>query len=198
MQWNLARFAETLLPLLHADRQASVAQATEAIEAFSEAFHTAYLGGLARKIGLAAERDGDGALVQALLSAMEAGQADFTLTFRRLCSAAASPAADEGVRELFVDPTAFDTWAGRWRARLAQEDAPPQAIATAMRAVNPARIPRNHKVEDALTAAVRAQDFAPFERMLVALSEPFEERPDCAEYDLPGPAMPGYRTFCGT
>jgi uncharacterized protein YdiU (UPF0061 family) len=198
MQWNLARFAETLLPLLHADRQASVAQATEAIEAFSEAFHTAYLGGLARKIGLAAERDGDGALVQALLSAMEAGQADFTLTFRRLCSAAASPAADEGVRELFVDPTAFDAWAGRWRARLAQEDAPPQAIATAMRAVNPARIPRNHKVEDALTAAVRAQDFAPFERMLVALSEPFEERPDCAEYDLPGPAMPGYRTFCGT
>ena len=198
MQWNLTRLAETLLPLLHADEQTAVAQATEAIEAFSVAFRTAYLDGLARKLGLAPAREGDGALGQDLLVAMAANQADFTLTFRRLCDAAANPAADAGVRELFVDPTAYDAWAPRWRAALARQGAAPAAVAAAMRAVNPARIPRNHMVEAALAAAVQAHDFAPFERMLAALAEPFADRPEFADYERPGPPMPGYRTFCGT
>src|SRR5215210_2631081 len=136
--WNLTRLAETLLPLLSEDQDQAVAQAQEALSGFAPRFEAAYHGGIRRKLGLLTEREEDFMLAEDLLRAMAENQADFTLTFRRLCDAAESPAADEPVRDLFVDPTAFDRWAARWRERLCQEPQDGVARRAAMHAVNPA------------------------------------------------------------
>ena len=99
--------------------------------------------------------------------------ADFTLTFRRLCEAAASPDGDAGVRSLFTDPTAYDGWAEPWRRRLADDGTvAPQERMSVMRAANPAVIPRNHLVEEAISAAVNNSDFAPFEELIAVLARP--------------------------
>ena len=128
---------------------------------------------------------------------MADSKADFTLTFRGL-SEAADGGDIERVRELFVNPTVIDPWASRWRARVAAEGRDPSATAAAMRAVNPAYIPRNFHVEAALEAAVERGDLAPFEVLLAVLSLPFEEQPGCERYKAsPEPNTP-YRTFCGT
>ena len=119
--WNLTRFAETLLPLLAEDEDQAVAAAKESLGSFAPRFQAAYLGGLQRKIGLATDREGDAALAQDLLERMAKNGADFTLTFRRLCDAAAGPEGDAAVRALFADPTAYDAWAVRWRRRLTEE-----------------------------------------------------------------------------
>ena len=144
--WNLTRLAECLLPLFSDDKDKAIEQAQFILGEFAEKFTAAYQAGLRRKIGLFTARDGDEALVQDLLDAMAKNQADFTLTFRRLSDAAAD-ADDDSVSAQFTDPAAFDEWAARWRQRLADE---PQSAAerqAAMRAVNPAFIPRNHRVE---------------------------------------------------
>jgi uncharacterized protein YdiU (UPF0061 family) len=138
-------------------------------------------------------------LAEDLLKRMAVNRADFTLTFRRLCDAAASPDGDAGVRSLFVDPGAFDVWATGWRKRLDQEPEEVQARAVAMRSVNPAFIPRNHLVEAALTAASLRQDFQPFEELLDAVSRPYEERPGLERYAIPArPEESVLQTFCGT
>src|SRR5580658_690218 len=137
--WNLTRLAEALLPVLEheaGNEEAALASAKEALGAFGAQFEAAYNAGLRRKLGLFTEREGDGALVQDLLTRMAANQADFTLTFRRLCDAVAGPEGDEGVRTLFVDPGAYDTWAAGWRRRLGEEVAPERAAA--MRRASPA------------------------------------------------------------
>ena len=197
--WNLARLAETLLPLLAEDQDKGVEIAQEALAAFSPCFEAAYFGGLRRKIGLASEQEGDTTLVNDLLKAMADNAADFTLTFRRLCDSALDPTADATVRTLFTDPTAFDIWASRWRWRLGEESADPASIRDAMRAVNPAYIPRNHLVEAALNAAIERDDFAPFEQLIEVLAQPFEERPGFERYTLPPePEERVLQTFCGT
>ena len=197
--WNLTRFAETLLPLLNDDQAAAIATAQGALGEFSELFDAAYDGGLRRKLGLFTARSDDPALAQDLLTAMSKNQADFTLTFRRLGDAALDPARDADVRALFTDPSAFDAWAASWRARLADE---PQDAATrhaAMQAVNPAFIPRNHRIEAVIQAAVTNDDFAPFRELLTVLARPFDDQPALAAYA--DPPLPGERvseTFCGT
>jgi uncharacterized protein YdiU (UPF0061 family) len=197
--WNLARLAETLLPLLADNEDAAVEAAKESLAGFSPIFEAAYFGGLRRKIGLATERDGDTALVNDLLKLMADNAADFTLTFRRLSDAAADPAADAQVRALFNDPAAFDPWASRWRWRLGDEAGAPAAIRDAMRLVNPAFIPRNHMVEAALKAAIERDDFAPFEELIQVLSRPFEDQPGFERYSVPaGPEERVLQTFCGT
>jgi serine/tyrosine/threonine adenylyltransferase len=201
--WNLTRLAETLLPLLSDDETAAVAEAEAALAEYGPRFETAYHGGLNRKLGLGAVREGDPELAGDLLKRMAENQADFTLTFRALCAAAEGPAADTAVRDLFVDPTAFDDWAGRWRARLSEQasgDARgPAETAAAMRAVNPAFIPRNHRVEAMIEAAVERSDFGPFEELLTVLSRPYQDQPDHARYaEAPEGGGVGYRTFCGT
>jgi uncharacterized protein YdiU (UPF0061 family) len=197
--WNLARLAETLLPLLADEQDKAIEVAQEALAAFSPAFEAAYFGGLRRKIGLASEHDGDVTLVNDLLKAMAENNADFTLTFRRLCDAAADPAADAAVRSQFADPAAYDLWAARWRWRMGEEAAEPASIAAAMRAVNPIYIPRNHLVEAALNAAIDSGDFAPFEQMLEVLALPFVERVGFERYTLPPePEERVLQTFCGT
>ena len=191
--WNLARLAETLLPLLHDDEDQSVEVAKDILGRFSETFEPAYYGGLGRKIGLSSIRDGDTALVNDLLKLMVENTADFTLTFRKLCDGEAV------AREEFTDPTGFDQWAARWRWRQGDEAADPATIRAAMRAVNPAFIPRNHLVEAALNAAIERGDFAPFEELLTVLSHPFDDQPGFERYALPPlPDQRVLRTFCGT
>lgn len=197
--WNLTRLAETLLPLLAPDETEAVAEAEAALAGYAPCFEAAYHGGLNAKLGLTGIRDSDPALAGDLLKRMAENQADFTRTFRSLCAAAEQPEADTALRDLFVDPTAYDAWASRWRARLAQEDRDPAAAATAMRQVNPAFIPRNHRVEEMIEAAVERDDFAPFEAFLAVLSRPYDDQPASAPYaEPPEGGGVGYRTFCGT
>jgi uncharacterized protein YdiU (UPF0061 family) len=194
--WNLARFAETLLPLFSGDDDQALAQANESLQKFSGLFADAWFSGLRRKLGLSDAQPEDEKLAQDLLNAMAANSADFTLTFRKLCDAAADPAANRAVRSQFLDPTAYDDWAVRWRQRLGGD---PAARRAAMQAVNPAYIPRNHRVEAALSAATSDGDFQPFEELLAVLSRPFEERPEFAAYaEPPLEDERVLRTFCGT
>ena len=153
--------------------------------------------GLRKKVGLFTERDGDEALIQDLLDAMAKNQADFTLTFRRLADAAGD-AEDDSVRAQFTDPAAFDEWAVRWRQRVADEPQSATERQAAMRAVNPVFIPRNHRVEAVIAAAVN-NDYAPFEELLTVLSKPFEDQPAYAAYaEPPLPEQRVLQTFCGT
>jgi uncharacterized protein YdiU (UPF0061 family) len=151
------------------------------------------------KLGLFTARDGDRILAQDLLDAMAKGQADFTLTFRRLSDAAADPTDDNDVRQLFADPALYDEWAARWRQRISEEPQDPAARRAAMRSVNPAFIPRNHRVEAMIEAAVKRDDFALFEELLTVLSSPYEDQPGYAGYtDPPEPHQRVLQTFCGT
>jgi uncharacterized protein YdiU (UPF0061 family) len=197
--WNLTRLAECLLPLFCDDQEQAIAEAQLALGEFAEVFTTAYQTGLRNKLGLFTAQDGDPALVQDLLDAMAKNQADFTLTFRRLSDAALDPAVDTEVRQLFADPAAFDEWAQRWRQRTREEPQSSAERQAAMRAVNPAFIPRNHRVEAVIEAAVNRDDFTLFEELLTVLSKPFEDQPAYAAYaDAPEPHQCVLRTFCGT
>ena len=200
--WNLTRLAEALLPVLEQEEgnaEAAVASANEALAAFAPQFEIAHSAGLRRKLGLFTERAGDEALAQDLLDRMAANRADFTLTFRRLSAAAAGPEGDEGVRALFADPAAYDSWAVGWRGRLQEEFISGQERAAAMRMASPAFIPRNHRVEAALSAAAEQQDFQPFEELLDVVSRPYEDRPELEAYATPAlPEQCVLQTFCGT
>jgi len=200
--WNLARLAEALLSILAQEtgsEEAALAAANEALSAFEPQYQAARMAGLRRKLGLCTEREGDVALAEDLLQRMATNRADFTLTFRRLCDAAASPEADAGVRRLFADPGAYDGWAAGWRRRLDEEPKDVQARSALMRSVNPAVIPRNHLVEAALDAASRRQNFQPFEELLDAVSRPYEERPELERLTIPArPEEAVLQTFCGT
>jgi uncharacterized protein YdiU (UPF0061 family) len=202
MLWNLTRLAEALLPILAEEagsEEAALGAANEALAGFGPQFEAAHSAGLRRKLGLFTEREGDAELIEDLLERMAAQRADFTLTFRKLCDAAVGPEGDEGLRALFADPGAYDTWAYRWRQRLKEEPGSDEARAAAMRAVNPAFIPRNHLVEAALEAAVWRQDYQPFEDLLDVVSHPYEDRPGLERYAAPArPEQVVSRTFCGT
>lgn len=195
-QWNVARLAECLLPLLGSDDDAAMQAAKDSLAAFAPAFQTAYDDVLQAKIGLATRQDGDDALVRDLLQLMAEDGADFTRTFRALCSAADK---DDGVMDEFVRRDAAQAWLGRWRDRLRAEAAAPESRAAAMRNVNPAVIPRNHRIEEVIHAAVERQDFAPFETLMTVLSMPFVDDPAYAAYQqAPIEAEKVRQTFCGT
>jgi len=201
-RWNLLRLAETLLPLLvqeEGDEAAALASANESLAAFAPRFEAAHLAGLRRKMGLVAEHQEDAALAQSLLDAMAANQADFTLTFRRLCDAAVSSEHDAPVRSLFAKPTAYDTWAAAWRLRLSKEPLTPNQRRISMRAANPAFIPRNHLVQAVIDAAVLRQDFHPFEELLDVVTHPWEDRSGLERFTAPArPEEAVQQTFCGT
>jgi uncharacterized protein YdiU (UPF0061 family) len=197
--WNLTRLAECLLPLFSDDQEKAISEAQTALGGFADAFNAAYKAGLRAKLGLFAEHDGDQALAQDLLDAMARNQADFTLTFRRLSDAALDPDRDGEVRQLFAEPAAYDEWAARWSKRLDAEPQNPAERQAAMRSVNPAFIPRNHRVEAVIDAAVIRDDFAPFEELLTVLSKPYEDQPAFARYmEAPEPHQRVLQTFCGT
>jgi len=189
--WNLARLAECLLPLFDDDQDAALAQANESLQAYGEIFGKAYLAVLRRKFGLFTEQDGDGELAQSFMKLLMDNGTDYTLAFRHLSNGTA--------RGLFEEPAAFDAWDATYRDRLAQEPQDEAARRAAMQAVNPVYIPRNHKVEAALAAAIQEDDFAPFEELLVVLAKPFEERPGFESYaNPPSGDSKNYRTYCGT
>jgi len=200
--WNLTRLAETLLPLLQKEEggeEAATASAWAALENFGPKFEAVQAAGLRRKLGLFTERKGDAALAQDLMDRMAIDRADFTLTFRRLSDAVAGPGGEAGVRTLFADPGSFDTWAIAWRNRLKEEDVPAQERAASMRLANPAFIPRNHRVEAVISAAVLRQDFQPFEELLAVVSQPYEDRRQFEQYAMPAlPEECVSQTFCGT
>jgi serine/tyrosine/threonine adenylyltransferase len=198
-QWNLASFVQTLLPLLDPEPARALERAKAWLGALPALFAQYWLAGMRGKLGLSNAEDGDLQLAEALLDAMYRNNADFTLTFRRLCDAAADAQADTGARALFSNPQAYDEWAARWRARLSREARQPHERARDMRGHNPAFIPRNHRVEQALEAAVERDDLAPFSELLQVLSRPYEEQPAFAAYaEPPEPGQRVMQTFCGT
>src|SRR5262249_45381878 len=196
-QWNLARFGETLLSLIDADRNRAIACASEVVNGFPEQYERHWLKGMRAKLGLVNEEEADLNLAAGFLTAMEGKKVDYTLAFRYLAEAALG--REEPLRVLFADPSAYDIWSGHWRARFSRETVAPLVRAQAMRRVNPAFIPRNHRVEEALSAAVERGDYAPFETLLSILSRPFDDQPEFADFAEPAPEGQGcYRTFCGT
>jgi uncharacterized protein YdiU (UPF0061 family) len=204
--WNLARLAEAMLPLLAAeqndDQELAVQKAMEILEVFQQRYEHYWLRGMRRKLGLTREESDDLALAQDFLKGMEGQGVDFTQAFRRLADAAeALDASREGwLRKLYADDAALNGWLPRWRTRINSEALAPVERAQAMRAVNPVYIPRNHRVEEALAAAVDLGDYAPFEKLLTVLQQPFVEKMEFAAYAEPAPAgeSAGYQTFCGT
>jgi uncharacterized protein YdiU (UPF0061 family) len=189
-EWNLARLAEALLPLFHEDQERAVAFAVDSLRAFRRQYDAAYSAGMQTKLGLPAGLDNTVTtpLIDELVLRLQENHVDFTSFFRKLGAAAGGDV--EPARNLFADLAAFDSWSARWRALHPDADA--------MARVNPAYIPRNHLVEEALEAAT-AGDLDPLERVLYALGSPYDERPGLERYTQPAPAGFGaYRTFCGT
>jgi uncharacterized protein YdiU (UPF0061 family) len=178
--WNLARLAETLVPLLDPAQEKAIEIANDRLTAIAPRYRAEWLAVMRRKLGLQGEDEGDAALADDLMTAMEG--ADWTLTFRRLADEAA-------LRPLFDDVSKLEAWLPRWRARAGE------GAAERLSRANPAVIPRNHKVEEALTAATGG-DMAPFHALLAAIQHPFTE---AEPYMLPAPTGFGqYVTFCGT
>ena len=195
-QWNLARLAETLLPLIDADTDAAVAAATGALRPFPGRFREYWAEGMRAKLGLTDDRREEGALIDDLLTLLHAQRVDYTSFFRALSASVLGDAAR--ARSLFDEPAALDAWSERWRVRLPSQPTDLAATAAAMDRVNPLYVPRNHQVEEALGAATDG-DLGPFQRLHEVLAQPFVERPGLEQYAAPAPASFGaYRTFCGT
>jgi uncharacterized protein YdiU (UPF0061 family) len=191
-QWNLARFAESLLSRIEDDPEAAIPAATEVVSSFGERFTRHRSAGLHAKLGLTGEHR---ELAEELVTLMADQKPDHTRFFRGLSSAARGDASP--VLDLVVDRDAVDAWLARWRAALESQERPVAGSADAMDRVNPVYIPRNHHVEAALDAAV-AGDHAPFHRLVEVVSRPFEERAGLEEYAKGDPSATGYVTYCGT
>ncbi len=202
-QWNLARLAETLLPLVDENQEAAVEQATATLKTFTTHFDEAFLGVMRAKIGLATEAAGDLALVMELLSRLAGSSVDYTIFFRRLCGGAESEKANaKTIAAMFEHEGAFFEWAERWHARLASEGCAGGVDAArmeSMRKVNPAYIPRNHRLEEAIVAASEKDDFGPFEALVRVLARPYEEQVG-EEWLAEAPKVEERvrATFCGT
>ncbi len=195
-QWNLARLAETLLPLIHDEPETAIAAATDVLQSFPDRYDEYWGRGMGAKLGLADGGREDSALSEDLLALLHAQRVDFTSCFRALSSAVLGDGAP--ARSLFAEPSAFDAWSDRWRAQLSSQASDLRVIAEAMDRVNPLYIPRNHLVEEALAAAT-VGDLRPFRRLLDVLAQPFDERCGLESYAAPAPSSFGaYRTFCGT
>jgi uncharacterized protein YdiU (UPF0061 family) len=190
--WNLARFAETLLPLLHVNEEQAVKLAEDAISDFNELYHRNWLSGMRAKLGIFNEEPEDESLFEDLLSMMQKHRADFTNTFRSLTF-------DKPEDTVLFGTTAFTQWHELWQTRLRRQQEPKASSHQLMRNSNPALIPRNHRVEAAIEAAVNNGDYNVMERLLDVLSRPYAHSPDHADYStLPALSSSPYRTFCGT
>lgn len=207
-QWNLARFAETLLPLLDEDEHRAVEKAQEAITAFATSYRRRWLDGMRAKLGLAEAEEADRELVESLLALMERHEADYTNTFRALTVERNAPSlvtngaakgkdeADAGTETLFAAPD-FSAWRERWLAR-AQQESDGKAAGRLMVRANPAIIPRNHRVEEALEAAEQG-DLSVVKRLMRVLDAPFAYESTPVEFvEIPAPSSPAYVTYCGT
>jgi uncharacterized protein YdiU (UPF0061 family) len=191
-QWNLARLAEAMLPLFGDDRERAVERATASLERFAERFEQHWLSGMRAKLGLFTNEPDDAALVTDLLAWMQRSAADFTNTFRTLSDVAGVDAIENG------DP-AFRAWSSRWQSRRARQPQSPVDAEALMRRHNPAFIPRNHKVEEALEAATEAHDFSMMERLMDVLGRPYDYAADRPDFSAPAQKSAArYLTYCGT
>ncbi|ENQ3107455.1 YdiU family protein [Bacillus cereus] len=190
--WNLARFAETLLPLLHSDYAKAMEMAQNAILNFNELYHSNWLTGMRAKLGIFSEEEQDKLLFEELFTIMEKYRADYTNTFRALTF--------DKLRDMnLFETTEFAEWHVKWQERLGRQEESKASSQLLMRKSNPAIIPRNHRVEEALEAAVEHEDYSVMERLLNVLSNPYEYSKEQDEYaTLPAPSSCPYRTFCGT
>lgn len=190
--WNLARLAEALLPLLHDEEEQAVKVAETVLSEFNVHFERHYLSGMRAKLGLFGEEEGDEALRLDLLKLMEQHRADYTNTFRALTLGKPEASSLHGIAE-------FDEWLTKWQARLGRQKETGEASRDLMRRSNPAVIPRNHRVEEALEAATKRSDYAVMEQLLRALADPYAYSPEQEAYALlPQSCDLPYRTFCGT
>jgi uncharacterized protein YdiU (UPF0061 family) len=194
-QWNLARFAETLLPLIDVDEKRAIESASEAIGAFTPEFEHHWLNGMRAKLGLTTADSRDLELIQRLLEIMQRTEADFTNTFRGLCFLI----EPSEVTQLCGGDRQFAAWLSDWRLRRSIEPLTPAGCATLMRSVNPKYIPRNHRIEQLIAAAAEHDDFSRFETLLNILTRPYDEQPEAEEYVAePHPEERVAHTFCGT
>jgi len=190
--WNLTRFAETLLPLLDVNQAQAVKLAQDSISDFSELYHCNWLAGMRAKLGIFNQEIQDEFLIEGLLSLMQKYRADYTNTFRALTFDTPEDTVLFGITE-------FAQWHELWQARLGRQQEPKAASHQLMRNSNPALIPRNHRVEAALEAAVKQGDYSVMEQLLDVLSSPYAHSPEQADYStLPALSTCPYRTFCGT
>jgi serine/tyrosine/threonine adenylyltransferase len=190
--WNLARFAETLLPLLHINQEQAVKLAQDALSEFTGLFHDNWLSGMRAKLGIFNEEKQDEALVEGLLGMMKKYRADYTNTFRVLTF-------DTPDETVLFGTTEFSEWHERWQARLGRQQESKDCSQQLMQNSNPALIPRNHRVEAALEAAEKQKDYSVMEQLLDVLARPYEHSTEQSDYStLPEPSTRPYRTFCGT
>jgi uncharacterized protein YdiU (UPF0061 family) len=189
--WNLTRLAEAMLPLFDADRDSAIERATRSLERFPELFDRYWLDGMRSKLGLFTREPDDKALADDLLAWMTRQSADFTNTFRivsrAVVAAGATPADSE-----------FGSWYRRLEARRSRQPQSASQAEDLMRRHNPAVIPRNHLVEEALRAATEDRDFSVMERLLDVLATPYDHKRDLPMFNTPGQNDRSYRTFCGT
>ncbi len=193
-QWNLARLAEAMLPLFDRDVDRAVAHATAALDRFPDLFERHWLDGMRGKLGLFTQEEGDKALVDDLLTWMQRQSADFTNTFRSLTNGRQIGDSTNADPEL-------EAWHHRLAARRERQPQSPAEAESLMRRHNPAFIPRNHNVEEALEAATSADDYSVMERLLDVLATPYDHARDLPKFSTPGTPRSGdqsYRTFCGT
>ncbi|MGG3562793.1 YdiU family protein [Neobacillus rhizosphaerae] len=190
--WNLARLAESLLALLNENQDEAVKQAEEALSGYGALFEENWLTGMRAKLGIFNEEEQDESLVKELLQLMEKHRADFTNTFLALTFDRQKDTA------LFVDPE-FAQWNEKWQARLGRQPKSKESSHELMRKSNPSVIARNHRVEEALEAAVEQGDFSLLDKLLQVISNPYAHSPEQEEYcTLPAPSGRPYQTFCGT
>lgn len=197
-RWNIARLAETLLPLIADNEEAAIQAATDAVAKFAEIYVGEWLTGVRAKLGLQSASNDDLDLANSLYTIMSEQNADHTNLFRSLSLAAVGD--DAPMHAVFQDSAAVNHWLERWRARMADDAMAPDARAKAMNAVNPIYVPRNHLVEGALKAAVETGQMTPFKLLLDIVKSPFEPKDGLEAYAQPASAAfgAGYKTFCGT
>lgn len=190
--WNLARFADTLLPLIHKNEDEAIKLAEDAVSDFHSLFNSKWLSGMRGKLGLFNEEEEDENLISDLLNIMKDYGSDYTNTFRSLTFAKMEDTP-------MFDAAEFAKWRDRWESRLSRQRESRDASRQLMKRSNPAVIPRNHRVEEALDAAVKEGDYSVMKRLLGVLSNPYAHSPEQAEYCMPAPpSNRPYRTFCGT
>ncbi|HEY7776420.1 MAG TPA: YdiU family protein [Kineobactrum sp.] len=198
--WNLASLAQSLVPVLHTDPKQAVVLAQNAVDTFSDRFLDVHTEGLKHKLGLVADQPDDAALIEELYTLMAAHKTDFTLTFRRLADLAnpTQPEPAGTVAALYSLPDAFEPWLARWQQRLATETQVPAERQASMYRANPVYIPRNHLVQEAISAAEDG-DFAPFHQLVDRLADPWTFSTADQRYALPpAPGQEVAQTFCGT
>lgn len=190
--WNLARFAETLVPLLHEDQEQAVEIAQNALSEYPDLFHCNWRAGMRAKLGLLNEEEQDVKLIEDLLGIMQKHSADYTNTFRALTF-------DKPEETVLYGTPEFTQWHENWQLRLERQQETKDAVHELMRKSNPAVIPRNHRVEEALEAAMKYEDYSVMDKLLAVITKPYAHSQDQAEYaQLPEQSIHPYQTFCGT